>query len=325
MTDISKKNNNNLPLKEEEEEDGGNEISFGEMSRADLISTIREIRTEYFDLKDRYKGIKGKIGDKEKDIQFQRKLLTEREDLLLQLQWEENQDINYLQQVGATDDDSKARQVKMKALLDQMRVMEQGIFDRDYKIKQLEKTIENITLKQIDRPTGSLAVVVDGATSNPQLLQQKMDEENPLGRSHLIDPSIITLEGKVLETEIKRSISEYPLPPLKIPTPQLGKIVPVEETYSTATISSPAPATISSASSTPATTPSLWRGISSWFSTPIQSNGTITIPLDPNSTDDNNTTSNNNNNIIINTTSATTVTSDASSSTSSSSISSSNS
>ncbi|KYQ90101.1 hypothetical protein DLAC_08686 [Tieghemostelium lacteum] len=129
---------------EEEEEEIQNFDSF---SKDDLIEAIQDIRGEYYLLEDRFEGLSKRLKDKTKEVEFNRKLLTEREDLLLQLQWEPSQDLAYIR--GGNGDPKN--EVKMKAIIDQLRILEKGIFERDEKIQHLEKVIEKFTLDQINQ------------------------------------------------------------------------------------------------------------------------------------------------------------------------------
>ncbi|EGC35030.1 hypothetical protein DICPUDRAFT_92103 [Dictyostelium purpureum] len=147
MTLEDKNNNNNeeeIVINEDDEY-----LGILHLNKEQLIDTIREIREEYFELQEDHNKLEERYKDKIKEIEFNRKLLTEREDLLLQLQWDPNQDNSYLMQMGASDT-NQANEQKMKAMMDQMRVMERGIFERDEKIKQMEKVIETFTLQQIN-------------------------------------------------------------------------------------------------------------------------------------------------------------------------------
>ncbi|KAM9987118.1 hypothetical protein ACTFIY_011546 [Dictyostelium cf. discoideum] len=153
MTKDNNNNNNNNNNKNNEEEiiiDEEDEfLGIYHLSKEELIDTIRDIREEYFELQEDHNKLEERYKDKLKEIEFNRKLLTEREDLLLQLQWDPNQDTTYFQQMG-TSESNQTNELKMKALMDQMRVMERGIFERDEKIKQMEKVIETFTLQQIN-------------------------------------------------------------------------------------------------------------------------------------------------------------------------------
>eukprot|EP01133_Synstelium_polycarpum_P012872 gene12872-15118_t len=137
-------NDNDFPTDHIDESD-----AIYRLDREELIDNIKTLRDAYYDVKGRYKDMKKAAGERTKEIDFQRRLLSEREDLLLQLQWDPNQDNSYLLQVGASDP-VHANELKMKALLNQMRIMEKGIFDRDDKIASLEKSVEVLTLGQIN-------------------------------------------------------------------------------------------------------------------------------------------------------------------------------
>ncbi|EGG14136.1 hypothetical protein DFA_11903 [Cavenderia fasciculata] len=176
-------NNNNNNQQQLEEED---EFNYSELSTEELISTVKDMREAYFYIKDKYSMSKNHLDDKSKEIQFQRKLLTEREDLLLQLQWDPNQDDTYLYQLGARDP-KQANEIKLRALTDQMRVMEKGIFDRDDRIKELERQVELLTLSQIS----------------------PINHHNIVSTTQNLNPSI-QREGSILNIPIKHQISQYP-------------------------------------------------------------------------------------------------------------------
>ncbi|GAM20309.1 hypothetical protein SAMD00019534_034840 [Acytostelium subglobosum LB1] len=163
-----------------------------ELTKEELIDTIKDIREEYFVLKDKYRKNKDLLVDRKAEIDFQRKLLSEREDLLLQLQWDPSQDNSYLTQIGAENAD-QANELKVKQMLDQMRIMEKGIFDRDEKIASLQKMVETLTLNQINGAnlpshTGGIEMV------------------NLSSNSNNTTPTVTPLMPTV-----SRSISDYPL------------------------------------------------------------------------------------------------------------------
>ncbi|EGC37431.1 hypothetical protein DICPUDRAFT_91644 [Dictyostelium purpureum] len=118
------------------------------LDKKQLIETIREIREEFFELQDDHDELEKKYKERVKEIEYDRKLLSERENLLLQLQWDPQEDKSFIIQMGASDI-NQANENRMKAMVDQMRVMEKGINDREDRIKQLQKTIEQFTLNQL--------------------------------------------------------------------------------------------------------------------------------------------------------------------------------
>eukprot|EP01133_Synstelium_polycarpum_P015288 gene15288-18101_t len=168
--------NNNNNNHEEEEDD-----VIQKLDKDELIDNLVSLRDAYYDVKDRYKDAKKNLNEKNKQVEIQRRLLAEREDLLLQLQWEPDQDSSYLYQVGQHDT-NQANQLKMKSILDQMRVMEKGIFDRDDKIRVLERAVEDLTIKQIDGADAKAPVSTsaDGVPSPIQANVTQKISEYPL-------------------------------------------------------------------------------------------------------------------------------------------------
>ncbi|KAM9958199.1 hypothetical protein ACTFIW_001059 [Dictyostelium discoideum] len=152
------------------------------LKKEELIDTIRDIRDEFFDLQDTHDQLKEKYKEKVKEVENNRKLLTEREDLLLQLQWDPTEDSSFIQQMGASDT-NHANELKMKAMMDQMRVMERGVYERDEKIKQMEKLIEQFTLNQINSGREPTQITYSQFTTIPptptptQLQHQKQQQQ----------------------------------------------------------------------------------------------------------------------------------------------------
>ncbi|KYQ88501.1 hypothetical protein DLAC_11217 [Tieghemostelium lacteum] len=170
----------------ENQENDDSLLNFDEMSRDGLVELIQEIRGEYYMLEDKFESLGSEYKGKIKEIEFNRKLLTEREDLLLQLQWDPNQDASYLYQMGARDE-KHAQELKMKALMDQMRIMEKGVYERDEKIKQLEKVVEKFTLAQIDQGMTPNSVQIPSYSTIPPNNQARgfqydiQNHKNPSG------------------------------------------------------------------------------------------------------------------------------------------------
>ncbi|KAN0027539.1 hypothetical protein ACTFIU_010498 [Dictyostelium citrinum] len=218
------KNNNNLNQEEIIIDEDDEFLGIYHLSKEELIETIRDIREEYFELQENHNKLEERYKDKLKEIEFNRKLLTEREDLLLQLQWDPNQDTSYFQQMG-TSDSNQANELKMKALMDQMRVMERGIFERDEKIKQMEKVIETFTLQQINSglPPPTQIIYPQFNTIRQQQQQYSASEPNsttttPAKGSFVnkLSQSSSTVDAGILSTADAPNtfipISKYPLP-----------------------------------------------------------------------------------------------------------------
>ncbi|KAK5576145.1 hypothetical protein RB653_007286 [Dictyostelium firmibasis] len=194
------------------------------LSKEELIDTIRDIREEYFELQEDHSKLEERYKDRLKEIEFNRKLLTEREDLLLQLQWDPNQDTSYFQQMG-TSDSNQANELKMKALMDQMRVMERGIFERDEKIKQMEKVIETFTLQQINSGLSPPTQIIYPQFNTIRQQQQLYSASEPNSATttpvkgslvNKLSQSSSTVDAGVLSTADAPNtfipISKYPLP-----------------------------------------------------------------------------------------------------------------
>ncbi|KAM9962006.1 hypothetical protein ACTFIR_004885 [Dictyostelium discoideum] len=221
------KDNNNKKDEEEiiiDEEDEF--LGIYHLSKEELIDTIRDIREEYFELQEDHNKLEERYKDKLKEIEFNRKLLTEREDLLLQLQWDPNQDTTYFQQMG-TSESNQTNELKMKALMDQMRVMERGIFERDEKIKQMEKVIETFTLQQINSGLSPPTQIIYPQFNTIRQQQQQYSSASepnsttttPAAKGSLIDKlsqSSSTVDAGILSTADAPNtfipISKYPLP-----------------------------------------------------------------------------------------------------------------
>ncbi|KAF2077636.1 hypothetical protein CYY_001099 [Polysphondylium violaceum] len=207
MSDI---NNNNLE-KEIEIDEEDEYLGLRGLEKEDLIETIRDIREEYFELQENYDKLDVKYKDRLKEIEFNRKLLTEREDLLLQLQWDPQQDNAYLVQVG-TSDSNQANEIKMKAMMDQMRIMERGIFERDEKIKQMEQVINQYTVQSLNAglPTapiqyGAFTTIQPSLSSSTNSMQNTPVQAAPMlarSSSSITDPNTPNAFQK---------ISDYPL------------------------------------------------------------------------------------------------------------------
>eukprot|EP01132_Coremiostelium_polycephalum_P007908 gene7908-9733_t len=209
--------NNELEVEEEENLEPEDEYKgIEELSKEELIATIKEIREEYYKLKTDYNGLEVKLQEKCKEIEFNRQLLTEREDLLLQLQWDPQQDQQYLFQMGASDT-NQANELKMKALLDQLRLMEKGIFERDDKIAQMEKVIEQFTLQQISNglPAPNIqfapttTIQPKPSTFNLAQLQNSLPQQSPNQDNNLF-----------------KKISEHPITSLKSSNDSINILTP---------------------------------------------------------------------------------------------------
>ncbi|KAF2076693.1 hypothetical protein CYY_002006 [Polysphondylium violaceum] len=179
-----------------------------DQSKEELIELIKDIRFEYFELQETNDKLKATCDDKTKEIAYNRKLLTERDDLLLQLQWDPTQDATYLGQVNPNDH-LHANDIKMKALIDQMRIMERGIFERDEKIKQMEKAIDMFELQRISHgiPTAPIQYAPYTTISSPNSAVNSPSSKNAtpvLSRafSTITDPST---------PNVFKKISDYPL------------------------------------------------------------------------------------------------------------------
>ncbi|KAM9960968.1 hypothetical protein ACTFIW_010131 [Dictyostelium discoideum] len=226
---MTKDNNNNNNKKDEEEiiiDEEDEFLGIYHLSKEELIDTIRDIREEYFELQEDHNKLEERYKDKLKEIEFNRKLLTEREDLLLQLQWDPNQDTTYFQQMG-TSESNQTNELKMKALMDQMRVMERGIFERDEKIKQMEKVIETFTLQQINSGLSPPTQIIYPQFNTIRQQQQQYSSASepnsttttPAAKGSLIDKlsqSSSTVDAGILSTADAPNtfipISKYPLP-----------------------------------------------------------------------------------------------------------------
>ncbi|EAL71990.1 hypothetical protein DDB_G0269280 [Dictyostelium discoideum AX4] len=226
---MTKDNNNNNNKKDEEEiiiDEEDEFLGIYHLSKEELIDTIRDIREEYFELQEDHNKLEERYKDKLKEIEFNRKLLTEREDLLLQLQWDPNQDTTYFQQMG-TSESNQTNELKMKALMDQMRVMERGIFERDEKIKQMEKVIETFTLQQINSGLSPPTQIIYPQFNTIRQQQQQYSSASepnsttttPTAKGSLVDKlsqSSSTVDAGILSTADAPNtfipISKYPLP-----------------------------------------------------------------------------------------------------------------
>ncbi|KAN0034334.1 hypothetical protein ACTFIV_000831 [Dictyostelium citrinum] len=217
-------NYNNLNQEEIIIDEDDEFLGIYHLSKEELIEIIRDIREEYFELQENHNKLEERYKDKLKEIEFNRKLLTEREDLLLQLQWDPNQDTSYFQQMG-TSDSNQANELKMKALMDQMRVMERGIFERDEKIKQMEKVIETFTLQQINSglPPPTQIIYPQFNTIRQQQQQYSASEPNSTSTTpakgsfvNKLSQSSSTVDAGILSTADAPNtfipISKYPLP-----------------------------------------------------------------------------------------------------------------
>ncbi|KAM9991177.1 hypothetical protein ACTFIZ_004576 [Dictyostelium cf. discoideum] len=221
------KDNNNNNKKEVEEiiiDEEDEFLGIYHLSKEELIDTIRDIREEYFELQEDHNKLEERYKDKLKEIEFNRKLLTEREDLLLQLQWDPNQDTTYFQQMG-TSESNQTNELKMKALMDQMRVMERGIFERDEKIKQMEKVIETFTLQQINSGLSPPTQIIYPQFNTIRQQQQYSSASEPNSttttpaKGSFVDKlsqSSSTVDAGILSTADAPNtfipISKYPLP-----------------------------------------------------------------------------------------------------------------
>ncbi|EFA80333.1 hypothetical protein PPL_07166 [Heterostelium album PN500] len=115
--------------------------------------------------------------------------------------WEPNQDEQYLN----IDSENVVDRKRMRALLDQMRLMEKGIFDRDAKVKELEKLVEQLTLAQIGRPSDNHAGV-NGYPDEASSTFQHHQTPPPSSHSH----SRPSTPRRAIPKFIKR-LSEYSL------------------------------------------------------------------------------------------------------------------
>ncbi|KAN0055482.1 hypothetical protein ACTA71_008595 [Dictyostelium dimigraforme] len=285
-------------IKEIEINEDDEHLGILHLKKEELIDTIRDIREEYFDLQDTHEQLKEKYKEKVKEVENNRTLLTEREDLLLQLQWDPTEDSSYVQQMGASDT-NHANELKMKAMMDQMRVMERGVYERDEKIKQMEKLIEQFTLNQINSGCEPTQIIYSQFSTIPptptpsQLQYQKQQPEDlkdqkeqqrqqqplPNGASTSSSNSSPLNRGPSFSTNVEDSpsqfdnISNYPLS---------KKIIEnIEQAVNVIVPSSPSNPLNRSNSS------SFWRSPSTFFSNLL---GRTT------DTEENNNNNNNNNN-----------------------------
>ncbi|KAK5584551.1 hypothetical protein RB653_006164 [Dictyostelium firmibasis] len=226
---------NEEETKEIEINEDDEHLGIFHLEKEELIETIKDIREEFFDLQDNHEQLKEKYKEKVKEIENNRKLLTEREDLLLQLQWDPTEDSSYVQQMGASDT-NQANELKMKAMMDQMRVMERGVFERDEKIKQMEKLIEQFTLNQINNGCEPTQIVYSQFSTIPptptpsqlqfikqddlklqQQQQQQQQQQTPLPNGASSSNSSPLNRGPSFSTNVEDSpsqfdnISNYPL------------------------------------------------------------------------------------------------------------------
>ncbi|KAN0009615.1 hypothetical protein ACTFIU_006912 [Dictyostelium citrinum] len=288
-------------IKEIEINEDDEHLGILHLKKEELIDTIRDIRDEFFDLQDTHDQLKEKYKEKVKEVENNRKLLTEREDLLLQLQWDPTEDSSYVQQMGASDT-NHANELKMKAMMDQMRVMERGVYERDEKIKQMEKLIEQFTLNQINSGREPTQIIYSQfstipPTPTPSQLQyqkqqdidvvQKDQKEPPIpnGASTSSSNSSPLNRGPSFSTNVEDSpsqfdnISNYPLSKKIIDNIEQAVNVIVPQQTSSSLSSSPSNPLNRSNNS------SFWRSPSTFFSNLL---GKTTDTTEENSGNNNN-------------------------------------